>query len=90
MTTTNDGGPAFPTPDNSAWDGPARTPGMTLRDWFAGQALAGIMAAEGDAEGAGSFKLRGGVPSFMAGPAAFADAAYMMADSMLAARKPRE
>lgn len=31
-----DGGPAFPTP--------ARY-GMTLRDWFAGQALAGIIAA---------------------------------------------
>jgi len=37
MTTINDGGPAFPIPDEG-W------PGMTLRDWFAGQALAGMLA----------------------------------------------
>jgi len=36
---TDDGGPAFP--GNRAWAGGG---GMTLRDWFAGQALAGICA----------------------------------------------
>ena len=35
MSTINDGGPAFP---RHAYDG---HDGMTLRDWFAGQALAG-------------------------------------------------
>ena len=35
---TNDGGPAFPVPH------PRQDRGMTLRDWFAGQALAGTMA----------------------------------------------
>jgi hypothetical protein len=36
--TINDGGPAFP---RHAYDG---HDGMTLRDWFAGQALAGMLA----------------------------------------------
>lgn len=41
---TNDGGPAFPHPTECS-DGRAIPHlGMTLRDWFAGQALAGIIA----------------------------------------------
>lgn len=44
MNTVNDGGPAFPNvpsdPGYSQWDR-----GMSLRDWFAGQALAGLAAA---------------------------------------------
>ena len=35
-----DGGPAFPV----KWQNGEQQPGMTLRDWFAGQALAGILA----------------------------------------------
>ena len=39
----NDGGPAFP---ETRWDDKTRQDvqwtGMTLRDWFAGQALAGL------------------------------------------------
>jgi hypothetical protein len=48
MKEINDGGPAFPVPmvryeDNffNVTDG-----GMSLRDWFAGQALAGIGASD--------------------------------------------
>lgn len=43
MTTpnTNDGGAAFPHAGNSLYFPHF---GMTLRDWFAGQALAGILA----------------------------------------------
>ena len=37
--TSKDGGPAFPLYEED---------GMSLRDWFAGQALAGILAAGGD------------------------------------------
>lgn len=42
-----DGGPAFPIPDvvtasEQLWESGA--PGMSLRDWFAGQALAGLLA----------------------------------------------
>lgn len=46
-----DGGPAFPVPQptrdteekENYWD----TRGMTLRDWFAGQAFAAMVAGEG-------------------------------------------
>jgi len=43
-TQTPDGGPAFPTffPDPEVGSGYA---GMTLRDYFAGQALAGYLAS---------------------------------------------
>jgi hypothetical protein len=47
----NDGGPAFPVPMFTRdADGQPMSPteyglgGMTLRDWFAGQALAGMLA----------------------------------------------
>lgn len=41
-TINNDGGPAFPV------NGPnGDFPGMSLRDWFAGQALAGIISRLG-------------------------------------------
>lgn len=39
----NDGGAAFPKPQ---CDGGAGQGGMTLREYFAGQALAGLMAAD--------------------------------------------
>lgn len=46
-TNTNDGGPAFPHPTECS-DGRAIPHlGMTLRDWFAGQALAGIISRLG-------------------------------------------
>lgn len=44
MTEIDNGGQAYP----AAWGNPEQggdyVPGMTLRDWFAGQALAGLMA----------------------------------------------
>jgi hypothetical protein len=40
MSKINDGGPAFP---HAHEDYPFQH-GMSLRDWFAGQALAGILA----------------------------------------------
>ncbi len=39
-SSRNDGGPAFPADSFTA----QHCPGMSLRDWFAGQALAGILA----------------------------------------------
>lgn len=44
---TNDGGPAFPTQQEHEFDtqmGYWNHEGMTLRDYFAGQALSGIIA----------------------------------------------
>jgi len=42
MNTPNDGGPAFPTMDNSEH---YRHLGMTMRDYFASAALTGCLAA---------------------------------------------
>ncbi len=50
-----DGGPAFPIPDAHFPNGEIQfgCNGMTLRDWFAGQALAGMLSRGGwEAEGA--------------------------------------
>jgi hypothetical protein len=55
----DDGGPAFPTPGEEFIEGPQGRcpasawgmegkPGMTLRDWFAGQALQGLLAKDGN------------------------------------------
>lgn len=75
MSAKDNGGPAFPNPalaDENYKPQPGDE-GMTLRDWFAGQALAGMshVLNEGDVEWV---KQRG------------AKAAYDMADAMLAAR----
>jgi hypothetical protein len=67
--TIKDGGPAFPTHSTMQ---PLETQGMTLRDYFAGQALAGILANSWVAE-------RFGAP-----PSSRAHDAYEFADAMLA------
>lgn len=60
MTKKPTGGSAFPPANHDAYGmGPGTiddtgiydTQGMTLRDWFAGQALAGILAFPGAVEG---------------------------------------
>lgn len=73
-TPTNDGGPAFPVPDSHCPNGQVQygSYGMSLRDYFAGQALAGLLTQPAEDE---------------YGPKCFAEAAYEMADAMLAARK---
>jgi len=43
MSKINDGGPAFPF-EGGANNGYSPDPGMTLRDWFAGQAFPAIYA----------------------------------------------
>ena len=68
MSDRNDGGQAFP----SNVRGHGHAPGMTLRDWFAGQALAGMMASEAWPRGR---------------PEDVAGIAYVQADAMLEARK---
>ena len=71
MTQPNDGGPAFP----SDRFGEA---GMTLRDWFAGQALAGV-GASGLEHSYIWQRFSDDVPS----PNGIAELCYMMADAML-------
>lgn len=71
MSAPDDGGRAFP---SSTYAGPM---GMTLRDWFAGQALAGMMAS-------GSIDIE---TVFRRPPVDTAKAAYHAADAMLQQRK---
>lgn len=75
IVSEQDGGPAFPQSDLSGYGmGPAevQNQGMSLRDWLAGQALAGWMASFGPDDGV---KASG-----------VAQLAYELADAMLAAR----
>ena len=65
---SDEGGPAFPVIIDKNQEQFA--PGMTLRDWFAGQALTGLLAA--DLKGDGAF-----------GPV---KDAYEIADAMLRER----
>ena len=60
---TNDGGQAFPQLNST---------GMTLRDWFAGQSLAGNLEM---------------MKAMMDDPKASAREAYWIADAMIEARK---
>lgn len=72
MTSTeqiDDGGPAFP--ESGPRGQAASGEGMSLRDWFAGQALTGLIAQT-------DRKLL---------CATFADESYKLADAMLKARK---
>jgi hypothetical protein len=48
MSKINDGGPAFASPANQYEDG---SKGMSLRDWFAGQALHAVLTHLWNAEG---------------------------------------
>lgn len=73
--TKETGGSAFPY--TQVIDGKLRwTDGMTLRDWFAGQALQGMIASHGIARSAWS----------TIAPDENANLAYVIADAMLAER----
>lgn len=75
MTKIDDGGPAFPT--SLSAEGPFG--GMTLRDWFAGHALAGWLA---------TYSPRISHPADREGsPELLAKDAYTLADAMIEARK---
>ena len=80
MTTKNTGGPAFPIPLNpgQSYQGQSPCDGMLLRDWFAGLAMQGLLAAQ--------------IHGFNDRPAngPFASMAYEMADAMLIAREKQK
>jgi hypothetical protein len=73
------GGLAFPRPGDEFNGAGGQEDGMALRDWFAGKALAGLLAACSHAEGCGVYVTK-------EASAEFARNAYMLADAMLAAR----
>ncbi len=66
----NDGGTAFPARKNEV----DALPGMSLRDWFAGMALQGVLSC----------------PTTDGSDASFAKGAYEYADAMLLARKAKD
>lgn len=68
----NTGGPAFPTPISP--DGPDWLTGMTLRDYFAAKAMAGLILNEAD-------------QNIAEVESALAELSYGIADAMLAARE---
>ncbi len=70
MSTVNDGGAAFPAGDARGYQ---PSFGMTLRDYFAGQAAAGMAASSGAM----------GIPF---SPEDIARRSYEVADAMLATR----
>lgn len=70
-----DGGPAFPVPDREASDQGVR--GMSLRDWFAGQAVAGLIASDAPVPGVAKGRMA----------ELLAVTAYRIADEMIEARK---
>ena len=77
----NDGGPAFPHPEVARLqDGRCvvadADPGMTIRDWFAGQAISGMITP-------------GCVQMTEATRKARASEAYAIADAMLKAREAK-
>ena len=77
-TPINDGGPVYPTTTIAMKEGDAIkfnvTHGITLRDYFAGQALAGMLA-NSSARGAW---------------ATYVEHSYAQADAMIAARTHQE
>lgn len=84
MSTKHDGGSAFPSADmlaaeaRSAGEARQMARGMTLRDYFAAKAMEGLIASSG------------GEKFGTAHPetnAAFAIAAFALADAMIEARK---
>lgn len=83
MSAIDDGGPAFPSEGEGHGNPLYHSPGMTLRDWFAGQALTSIADPAMD-----SFCQDG--RSVEDGAAGLAAIAYAIADAMLAARKERK
>ena len=77
----NNGGPAFPHPGlaDPTFHARGDVSGMTLRDWFAGQALPGLIAGYATAYGTPTHHR-----------AEMVAEAYGFADAMLAAREAAE
>jgi hypothetical protein len=71
MTRKDDGAPAFPVTAGQMVYGA----GMTLRDWFAGQVMAGMLANQ-------TMQIKGEEPAEIA----IARTSYLVANAMLEAR----
>ena len=89
MSETRDGGPAFTQHEFRTSTGEYRPthPGMSLRDWFAGQAMAAAMMSEANPHLAAA-RLTAAQKRKRSYEAQLAVEAYQIADAMLAARVP--
>jgi hypothetical protein len=89
MADHDDGGPAFPAIESKDEFGcvvQKGAPGMSLRDWFAGQALAHVKDTAHEWELSKWFGKRGGITN----EEIRAFKAYAVADAMIAARRQRQ
>lgn len=77
MTNKNTGGPAFPCETPVAGGGTYYTSGLTIRDYFAGQALQGLLASDAQVP----------LPTIEEIAAHFAKIAFIYADAMIAQRE---
>ena len=78
MSETRDGGPAFPRPASTPEENQViEQDGMSLRDYFAGQALSSVLQDVADEKQLGG----------MAPKDAAAKLAYIIADAMIRARE---
>jgi hypothetical protein len=77
---------AFPSEQHETLDGSWNQtfdPGMSLRDWFAGQALPGVLMQSAQLIATGMFESKTGADL---NEADFAEQAYAFADAMLSTR----
>lgn len=91
MSTLDDGGPAFPfterNDDGTYYHG---SPGMSLRDHFAGLAMQALIAEPPWMEGGNATVNEWSKGYKGAGPGRFVYAAFEMAEAMLAERARRQ
>ena len=85
----NDGGPAFPCEavpgaTDERWQ---PRPGMSLRDWFAGQVLVGLLSKLPLVDQKGQYGKA--VADKIKHNMEIAESCYWLADAMLAAREPK-
>lgn len=84
MTDKQDGGPEFPFATTDPSNVVLQASGMSLRDWFAGQALAAMIAKSPFFDRDGEF---GNPVDMVQFKADMSESAYCYADAMLEARK---
>lgn len=78
----DDGGPAFPQNSNDPYR--KHTEGMSLRDWFAGQALAGLLASSHQQN-----LIAAGAQSYQQTIDDCAVESYQFADAVIARKNPK-
>lgn len=92
----DDGGPAFSTPvtktcaEMGGFQYQSQHPGMSLRDWFAGQALVGLLATPGSPTREQCLHFGVDPDSKTAGADTYAATAYVFSDAMLRARGKKQ